>query len=290
MFHSNEFQKPDFQGDRLAALSLANAFGLWQFGNFARGFAHIERNVENVAVVAVTDGLENRVALENVQMGSQQVVECLAVGCFRDSLGVVAIKIKPFIHRRHRVAMLQQSGQRENVLEFHSLWESDLLKQFPTIDFIPGVGVLESLRFVPVGTHIAELLLLEKEPPLLAPFSNVFIDGIFDEIVFVVNSENVHQRLQRVAVDVVVAVDEGDVFALRPLDSGVSGSAQPLVRLMNRLDSMVALRQFVANLAAPVGRTVIDENELIIAEFLSQHALDTSLKRLFNVVCWYDDG
>ena len=57
----------------------------------------------------------------------------------------------------------------------------------------------------------------------------MLVDGIFQQVVLVMHGQQLHQRLQRVGTQVVVAVDKGDVFALGACKTGVARSTQSAI-------------------------------------------------------------
>ncbi|PPS69291.1 hypothetical protein BZZ08_07315 [Streptomyces sp. MH60] len=95
---------------------------------------------------------------------------------------------------------------------------------------------------------------------------------------------------QRVRGEGVVAVEEDQVVAARPVHPGVAGGAQPLVaRQAYDADARVQGRELVGDRAAGVRRAVVDHDHLEVRVRLGQHRLQARVQIRLHLVRGNDD-
>src|SRR5271169_4507751 len=83
----------------------------------------------------------------------------------------------------------------------------------------------------------------------------------------------------------VVGVEEGDPIASRRTHAGVSGRADPAVRLSDDTNSTVKSRE---NIDGVVSRAVVHDNDLFCGHSLTQHTLDRLSYNMRTIKCWDD--
>lgn len=96
---------------------------------------------------------------------------------------------------------------------------------------------------------------------------------------------------QRVRQNVIVAVDEANIFSARMFDAGVACRTETEIFFVaHEADFIVAAVKFLAQFGSTVGRGVVDENYLKILEGLRQNAVDANFYILLDFVHRHDDG
>ena len=88
----------------------------------------------------------------------------------------------------------------------------------------------------------------------------------------------------------IVAIDKGYVFPTSHLKPFVAGSRGTSIRLMEHRDARIAAGIVIANVPAPIGRTIIDDDDLDVAIGLRQHRVKASGKVGYRVIDGDDDG
>ena len=63
----------------------------------------------------------------------------------------------------------------------------------------------------------------------------------------------------------IVTIDKGDVFPTSQLKPFVAGSRRTSIRLMEHRNTSIAAGIIVAHVPAPIGRTVINDDDLDVA-------------------------
>ena len=86
------------------------------------------------------------------------------------------------------------------------------------------------------------------------------------------------------AAEHVVAVDKVDEFALCRFEPRVARGGRAAVCLVDDAYAGVEGSELVAQVGAAVGRTVVDKDDVIIAEGLVKHGADTFFQIFFRVV------
>ena len=93
-----------------------------------------------------------------------------------------------------------------------------------------------------------------------------------------------YQRTVGIGSQFVVAVYEGDIVTLCPLDAEVAGIGESAVLLLPVFYVLVCSGILLSDDSATVGRTIVDEKYLDIVESLYSHAVNTSSQHLFHIV------
>ena len=99
------------------------------------------------------------------------------------------------------------------------------------------------------------------------------------------NQQFVHLRL-----DPVVGIHKADVFALGDVQPRVAGGADAPVLLVNHDNARIICGIFVADLAAAVRRSVVNQNQLKVSEGLCKNAVDALGQILLCLEDWNNDG
>ena len=86
------------------------------------------------------------------------------------------------------------------------------------------------------------------------------------------------------AVYAVITVCKSNVFSVRKGKTGLSGSGQSLVFLMQNVHLPVSGGVPVTDFGGGICRTVIDQNEFIIGQFLTKNAVQTFFQIFFCIV------
>jgi hypothetical protein len=93
-----------------------------------------------------------------------------------------------------------------------------------------------------------------------------------------------YKRLQEIAGDFVVPIDEGYVFSLRMIQTDVSCCRQASVFLPKEFETRVACRCFLRYCSAPICRAVIYDDGLKVMPSLLSYRFDTCLNVILNVI------
>jgi hypothetical protein len=88
----------------------------------------------------------------------------------------------------------------------------------------------------------------------------------------------------------IVAIDKGYVFPTRRLKPFIAGSRGTSIRLMKHRDTRIAAGIVIANVPAPIGRTIIDDDDLDVAIGLRQHRVKASGEVGYRVKYRYNNG
>ena len=85
-------------------------------------------------------------------------------------------------------------------------------------------------------------------------------------------------------MDKVVAVEKTHKLACCEIESGIAGVGKPPVGLVNHTDAGIFGGTFIADLAATVGRTIVDQDDFEVAPGLVHKGIHTAVEVLFNLV------
>ena len=89
--------------------------------------------------------------------------------------------------------------------------------------------------------------------------------------------------------DPVIRVNEADIFPFANVQPSISCRGRPLVLLVYDRKSVVPRAILVAYHSTAVSAPVIDENDLIMIECLTEDRVETLTKVMCSIVNWYDD-
>jgi hypothetical protein len=90
-------------------------------------------------------------------------------------------------------------------------------------------------------------------------------------------------------IDKVVGIDEGKIVALGDVEACVASVAESAVLLVDDVDALILHCPFNADSRAGVGRSVVDQNQLVVVKILMNHALDTLFECGLYIVDRYDN-
>ena len=93
---------------------------------------------------------------------------------------------------------------------------------------------------------------------------------------------------EHVGFDVIVAVDESHVGSRRNGQPRIAGTRQPRFGEVQHTDARIRSRIGVAQLGGGVGRTVLDQNDLDVAERLRPDRFDAAIEPLRRIVHRHD--
>ena len=88
----------------------------------------------------------------------------------------------------------------------------------------------------------------------------------------------------------IVAVDEVNIFAASIFYAGIASDSKPAIFFVtNEFNFVIAAVKFLAKFKAIIGRSVIHQNNLEVAERLIQNAVDAKLYVLLDFVHRHDN-
>ena len=100
--------------------------------------------------------------------------------------------------------------------------------------------------------------------------------------------EHLHRRGVGFGQHDVVRVGKGDIFAAGVGHTGISGCSQTAVGLVDDSHARVARGPCLADSTAAIGASVIDEDDLDVAQRLAEHRVDGLVKVSGGVVHRHD--
>ena len=115
--------------------------------------------------------------------------------------------------------------------------------------------------------------------------------GIFQDIRFGVQGQQFHIGLQCMRGDIIVGIDECDIFSVRLVQSSVARRAQSTVfRAMDDTESSVFPYPCVTKGSASVRRTIVHEDDFVVLHVLPCYAFQAEVKVGFHLIYRDDDG
>ena len=229
--------------------------------------------------IGLYDGVSHLVGhLQKVELtGGEDAVD--------DGIHVVHVVILGLIaHGDAFAALHDQRIGRADVFEDLALGIGDRVEQALVIELGPGGRVdhivIEKSSQTLLDGHILVALAAVISDRAVVELRHVLADGHARAVLF---NEAV-QVLDVIAVDIVVRVDAGDVFALRVFDPVVAGVGEASVFLVQRLDARVFRGVCVTHSRAVVRGSVVHHQDLQILISLTQNGFHTAVKILLYIV------
>jgi hypothetical protein len=93
-----------------------------------------------------------------------------------------------------------------------------------------------------------------------------------------------YQRLTKVQVNRIVAIDERDVWRASSQGAAIPRVAQTAILFMNHTNSRIYIGPAIAGQRRPVGRTVIDKHYFDLADSLSEQRIEAAGQILLRIV------
>ena len=100
--------------------------------------------------------------------------------------------------------------------------------------------------------------------PVLVAIS--FQNRIFQNIYVWMFLQFSHQFFQGIIHNRIIAIHKGDVISLCSFYTPVAGIAQSSVFFVNNEDILISCSIFIAEAGALVGRSIVNENQLVVGE------------------------
>jgi hypothetical protein len=227
-------------------------------GSLAGSLENIDLDIDHMQVIHLEGAVATLGVAEDTEVVLEEHAQGCAAGCGCYAIGVIKIVVATGIDGGYDLGFLEQTVEGVDILEDHSSGITDVKEQVFLVDLVPGIGVTIGLALEPIGIHIMIDGLVGESEFLLAWGTVEQIGGIFEDVDLGMERQMTHQGLQGMGLDVIVGIDESDVFATGFLDTLVTGIAQAAILLVNDADALVFGSPTVTDLRTVIGRPVVD--------------------------------
>ena len=173
--------------------------------------------------------------------------------------------------------MAQYGRDGEDILIPSAFREAERLPQRAFIDFVPSITMYVAFAVCPSGV-IRDFACSGR---ITVGFCRAVVDayGIFQDIRFGVQGQQFHIGLQCMRGDIIVGIDECDIFSARLVQSSVARRAQSTVfRAMDDTEPSVFPYPCVTKRSASVRRTIVHEDDFVVLQVLPCYAFQAEVK------------